>query len=204
MFRSTNRRVTIGVWFGLLVAVAGVGLLSGVPFTMRSGAFWFFVCSVPPAVMLMVWRGAPPPTVAEVIYAVDQKAWPCGIDTMDGEEARMSRRNGDRARFQKERKRRMLRRQRIQELIKSIRPQPLAVVEPADVKAEWRSREIDRAGAGISRLAGRLPVLSVGKDPGGEREGGLVRLLAVRGVRADVECGTTQGESSPAVWRALE
>jgi hypothetical protein len=48
----------------------------------------------------------------------------------------MSRRNGDRARFQKERKRRMLRRQRIQELIKSIRPQPLAVVEPADVKAE--------------------------------------------------------------------
>jgi hypothetical protein len=28
----------------------------------------------------------------------------------------------------------MLRRQRIQELMKSIRPQPLAVVEPADVK----------------------------------------------------------------------
>jgi len=48
----------------------------------------------------------------------------------------MSRRNGDRARFQKERKRRMLRRQRIQELMKSIRPQPQTVVEPADVKAE--------------------------------------------------------------------
>jgi len=52
------------------------------------------------------------------------------------EEAGMSRRNGDRARFQKERKRRMLRRQRIQELIKSIRPQPPVLVEPADVKAE--------------------------------------------------------------------
>ena len=48
----------------------------------------------------------------------------------------MSRRNGDRARFQKERKRKMLRRQRIQELIKSIRPQALAAVEPTDVKAE--------------------------------------------------------------------
>ncbi len=74
MFRSMNRRVTIGVWFALLVAVAGIGLLSGVPITMRSGAFWFLVSSVPPAIMLIVWRGAPPLTVAEVIYAVDQKA----------------------------------------------------------------------------------------------------------------------------------
>lgn len=52
------------------------------------------------------------------------------------EEAGMSRRNGDRARFQKERKRRMLRRQRIQELIKSIRPQPPVLVESAGVKVE--------------------------------------------------------------------
>ena len=73
MFRSTNRRVTIGVWLALLVAVAGIGLLSGAPITMGSVAFWFLVCSVPPAVMLMVWRGAPPLTVAEVIYAADQK-----------------------------------------------------------------------------------------------------------------------------------
>ena len=35
----------------------------------------------------------------------------------------MSRRNGDRARFQKERKRKMLRRQRLQELIKATRPE---------------------------------------------------------------------------------
>jgi hypothetical protein len=34
----------------------------------------------------------------------------------------MSRRNGDRARFQKERKRKMLRRQRVQSLIKAGRP----------------------------------------------------------------------------------
>ena len=35
----------------------------------------------------------------------------------------MSRRNGDRARFQKERKRKMLRRQRVQEFIKAGRPE---------------------------------------------------------------------------------
>ncbi|MGH9141091.1 MAG: hypothetical protein ACRD2I_08115 [Vicinamibacterales bacterium] len=41
----------------------------------------------------------------------------------------MSRRNGDRARFQKERKRKMLRRQRVQEFIKAGRtesPKPSA------------------------------------------------------------------------------
>jgi hypothetical protein len=42
----------------------------------------------------------------------------------------MSRRNGDRARFQKDRKRKMLRRQRIQELVKESRPQPAAVPAP--------------------------------------------------------------------------
>jgi hypothetical protein len=35
----------------------------------------------------------------------------------------MSRRNGDRARFQKERKRKMLRRQRVQEFIKAGMPE---------------------------------------------------------------------------------
>ena len=41
----------------------------------------------------------------------------------------MSRRNGDRARFQKERKRKMLRRQRTQELMKVARPE---ASKPAD------------------------------------------------------------------------
>ena len=75
MFRSINRRVAIGVWFALLTIVAGVGLLSGAPITMRSGAFWFFVvCSVPSAVMLVMWHGDPPLTAAAVIHAADQKA----------------------------------------------------------------------------------------------------------------------------------
>ena len=41
--------------------------------------------------------------------------------------AQMSRRNGDRARFQKDRKRKLLRRQRIQELMKALRPVPASV-----------------------------------------------------------------------------
>jgi hypothetical protein len=42
----------------------------------------------------------------------------------------MSRRNGDRARFQKERKRKMLRRQRLQVLMKTMQPPPAAADAP--------------------------------------------------------------------------
>jgi hypothetical protein len=44
----------------------------------------------------------------------------------------MSRRNGDRARFQKERKRKMLRRQRIQTLINAGRPTAEKPAEPTN------------------------------------------------------------------------
>jgi hypothetical protein len=45
---------------------------------------------------------------------------------------KMSRRNGDRARFQKDRKRKMLHRQRIQELLKAHRPPPRVPTPPAE------------------------------------------------------------------------
>ena len=71
MFRSRSFRLVLGAWLALLVAVAGAGVLSGAVLTLGAGAFWFGACVVPPAVMLAIWRGAPPQTVAEVLHAVD-------------------------------------------------------------------------------------------------------------------------------------
>jgi hypothetical protein len=73
MSGSLNRRAVIGVWFGVLAAVAGAGALSGGSITLGTGALWLFACVAPPAVMLMVWRGAPSPTVAHVRYTVDRQ-----------------------------------------------------------------------------------------------------------------------------------
>ena len=70
MSSSINRRPVIGVWLAVLVAVAGAGALSGVSITI---ALWLFACVVPPAVMLMIWRGARVPTAAEVLHAVDRR-----------------------------------------------------------------------------------------------------------------------------------
>jgi hypothetical protein len=74
MSGSLNRRAIIGVWFGVLAAVAGAGALSGGSITFGTGALWLFASVVPPAVRLMVWRGAPPPTVAQVPYTVNRQS----------------------------------------------------------------------------------------------------------------------------------
>jgi len=47
--------------------------VSGLPITFGLGGLWLAACVVPPAVMLLVWRGAPPPTMAEILYAVDRR-----------------------------------------------------------------------------------------------------------------------------------
>jgi len=73
MFRSPNLRIAIGAWFALLVAVAAIGALAGASITLENSALWLLAGIVPPAVMLMVWRGAPRPTVAEILHAADRR-----------------------------------------------------------------------------------------------------------------------------------
>ena len=73
MFRSSNLGIAIGVWLTILVAIAGIGALAGASFTLENSALWFLAGIVPPAVMLMVWRGAPPATVAEILHTVDRR-----------------------------------------------------------------------------------------------------------------------------------
>jgi hypothetical protein len=73
MSRSIKRRFIVAAWVAAFVTLAGAAALAGVPITVGISALWFAACVVPPAVMLMVWRGAPPPTIAEVLYAVDRR-----------------------------------------------------------------------------------------------------------------------------------
>jgi hypothetical protein len=73
MLRSLNRRNVVVAWVGVLLGVAGAAGLSGVSLTLGNSALWFALCVAPPAVMLMVWRGAPPPSMQEVLYAVDRR-----------------------------------------------------------------------------------------------------------------------------------
>jgi hypothetical protein len=102
------------------VAVTGAGALSGVSITSGTIALWFVACAVPPVVMPMVWHSAPSPTVAEILHAVERRDCPLNPGAYESE-AQMSERNGDRARFQKDRERKLRRRWRVRELIKALR-----------------------------------------------------------------------------------
>jgi hypothetical protein len=72
MSKSPSRGTIIGVWFTVLAVVAGAGAVGGVSITMGTRALLLVACLGPPAIMLMVWRGTPPPTVAELLHAIDR------------------------------------------------------------------------------------------------------------------------------------
>jgi F0F1-type ATP synthase assembly protein I len=73
MLKALSTRTLVIAWVALLIAVAGTAAVSGVSITAGISALWLAACVVPPAVMLMVWRGAPPPTTAEILHAVDRR-----------------------------------------------------------------------------------------------------------------------------------
>ena len=63
----------------------------------------------------------------------------------------MSRRNGDRARFQKERKRKMLRRQRVQEFINAGAPDTAAAVSTPAARKGAPRKGAPRKGAAAAK-----------------------------------------------------
>jgi hypothetical protein len=54
-----------------MVAIAAFGVFIGVVVTPGTGALLLAASVVPPAIMLFMWPGARPATVAELLHAVD-------------------------------------------------------------------------------------------------------------------------------------
>ena len=73
MLNNISRARLVGTWFAAVAVVFACSvIIVGAPMTIGAGELWVVGCLVPPAVMLLVWRGAPPVTVAELLYAVDR------------------------------------------------------------------------------------------------------------------------------------
>lgn len=74
MWNSLTRTRAIGIWTAMVMTVLAILVpLQILPLTPGSTLLLAIVVIVPPSVMLMVWRGAPPPTVAETIEAADRR-----------------------------------------------------------------------------------------------------------------------------------
>ena len=73
---SLNRLQLIVVtsWFAVLIAALGAGAALGVPFTVGQGVAMLLAGFIPAAVLLGVFRGAPPKTISQVLYDLEQTA----------------------------------------------------------------------------------------------------------------------------------
>jgi len=67
MLKDVTRSRVLQVWFTAVVLMAVAAFALGVTVTLGTGALLVAFSLVPPAVVLMLWHGAPPPTVGEVL-----------------------------------------------------------------------------------------------------------------------------------------
>jgi hypothetical protein len=70
MLKHVSRtRLALG-WCVLVVAFGAIAVMNGgtAAITLANGGLLLMVGLIPPAIMLLVWRGPPPLTIAEVLH----------------------------------------------------------------------------------------------------------------------------------------
>jgi hypothetical protein len=68
MLRQITRNRLVGFWFaGVAVLIASV-VVMGVNVGVSTTALLLTLSLVPPAIILVLWRDAPPQTVGEILY----------------------------------------------------------------------------------------------------------------------------------------
>ena len=67
----TPRAQLVGWWFAAIIVLFAISVVEGAPTTMGVVELWMAAFLVPPAVMLLIWRGAATMTRAELIHAVN-------------------------------------------------------------------------------------------------------------------------------------
>ena len=73
MLNGISRTRLIGFWFAAGAIMIASAVAMGVNIPINTAALLLTVCLAPPAVVLLVWRGAPPPTVGELLYSVNKQ-----------------------------------------------------------------------------------------------------------------------------------
>jgi hypothetical protein len=72
MFRNISRSRVVVVWCALVFAIAAVGVVAGARVTLNNVELLLVACLAPSAVLLLIWRGAPAATVAELLHSVNR------------------------------------------------------------------------------------------------------------------------------------
>ena len=73
MLNNISRRQLLTAWFAIVVIAIAVSVVAGPVPSLSTVALLLMASVMPPAVFLMVFRGAPPLSVAELLHEVDSK-----------------------------------------------------------------------------------------------------------------------------------
>ena len=73
MLKGISRTRLLGFWFAAVAVIIAWVIAMGVNIAISTAVLLLTLCLVPPAIMLLVWRGAPSPTVAELLYSVNEQ-----------------------------------------------------------------------------------------------------------------------------------
>jgi hypothetical protein len=71
MLKNMSRMRLATAWCVAVVVFGAIAVVNGSDITLGNGGLLLMMCLMPPAIMLLVWRGPPPLTVAEVLHAVE-------------------------------------------------------------------------------------------------------------------------------------
>jgi hypothetical protein len=74
MLRNISRSKVIQVWFAIVALVVAAAIALGASVTVGTGVMLLALCLVPPAIVLVLWPGVQPPTVAEMLRDVERRA----------------------------------------------------------------------------------------------------------------------------------
>ena len=71
MLKEISRNRLVGFWFAAVAVIIASVVAMGVNVAVSTTAILLTLSVVPPGIMLILWRGAPPPTVGEILYAAN-------------------------------------------------------------------------------------------------------------------------------------
>jgi len=74
MLKRLTRAKVIQIWVAAVAVAIASGLALGVQVTMSTGVLLAASALVPPAILLVLWRQDPTPTVAELMHSTDRRA----------------------------------------------------------------------------------------------------------------------------------
>jgi len=73
MLKGITRNRLIGFWFAAVAVVIAFVIAMGVSVAASTTALLLTLSLVPPGIVLALWRGGPPPTIGEVLYAANKR-----------------------------------------------------------------------------------------------------------------------------------